>query len=335
MRKFSLAAAIAAVFTAPLAGAVGLNLGSYQLAATYTLSDSRIGPNNNELSALTRNWDTGTLFAVEDEGGFIYEFGTDGHYISRMSLAGFDDTEALTYIGGGQFVLGEERVQDVQKFTYAAGGTLTRSAVVPLWKTTDPEVPNPNNPASLHSVGNVGLEGIAYDSVTGKFVYVKEKTPMRVREASIDFATGTASIIDLALPVRPGLLDLSDVATLSAVTSLIGTSAAGNLLLVSQESKVLLETTRSGEVLSFFDLTSLGSRIEGVTVDPEGNIYLVNEGITTVDGGGPNGVAPSLFRLSPSAVPLPAGVWLLISGFGVLGAMSRRRKVQSAGFATA
>lgn len=326
MRKSCLAAVLAAVLAAPFANADGLNLGSYVLSSTHTLSDSRFASNNNELSALTWNWDTGTLFSVEDEGRYVYEFGTDGTYISRMNLSGFDDPEALTYVGNGQFVIGQERVQNVQQFTYAAGGTVSIGSPVPLWRTSDPEVPGANNPAGLHSVGNVGLEGISYDRQDGGFVYVKEKTPMRLRVAAIDFGAGTASITDLATPTWPGLLDLSDVATLSGVTSLAGTSSAQNLLVLSQESRVLLETTRTGQVLGFFDLTSLGTRIEGVTVDAEGNIYLVNEGVT-VDDGGP--VAPTLFKLSAPPVPLPAGVWLLISGLGALG-VAGRRKVQKA-----
>ena len=49
----------------------------------------------------------------------------------RLDGAGsgaFDDTEGITSLGGGQFVLAEERERRVNRFTYAGGGTLTRDA---------------------------------------------------------------------------------------------------------------------------------------------------------------------------------------------------------------
>ena len=103
--------------------------------------------------------------------------------------------------------------------------------------------------------------------------------------------------------------------TLSSVDALADNSAASNLLVLSLESKRLVELSpTSGAVLSFFDLTGVTPQaIEGVTVDELGRIYLVAENADA---------APSrLFELTP--VPVPAAVWLF--GSAMAGLAGNRR----------
>ena len=115
----SKALAVAASMALPLTALAQLDLSQYQLAGRFPLSSAA-----SEASAVTFNWDTGTLFVVGDEGDAVVEVSTAGVQLSTMSLTGFDDTEGLTYIGGGQFVIVEERLQDVYRMTYTAGGSV-------------------------------------------------------------------------------------------------------------------------------------------------------------------------------------------------------------------
>jgi hypothetical protein len=96
------------------------------------------------------------------------------------------------------------------------------------------------------------------------------------------------------------------VQTLSPVDALAGTPAADNLLILSLDSRKLVETTRTGTLLSSLDLTPLTTQaIEGVTVDERGVIYLVAEGSS--------GAIPSqLLVLTP--VPEPAEYALMLAG---------------------
>jgi uncharacterized protein YjiK len=192
-----------------------------------------------------------------------------------MTLTGFEDTEGITAIGGGQFVLAEERIQDVYLLTYAAGGTVDRSVLptVSLGPT----------------VGNSGLEGISFDPIGGTYITVKEKNPQAVGNATIDWPQQTASTTTLFVP-RLGVLDLSDVQTLATVPTLVGTPDEQNLIILSQESAKLLEVTRTGEVLSSFDFASIAGDAEGVTIGPDGTIYVVGE-------------TPALYVLKPVATP--------------------------------
>ena len=106
---------------------------------------------------------------------------------------------------------------------------------------------------------------------------------------------------------------------LSTVGSLIGTTDENNLLIISQESRMLLEVSRTGEILSSFNLLNLSGNAEGVTIDADGNIYVVAE--TNVNGGG-----STMFVLAPNAVPVPAALPLLGSALGSLCLLGRRRR---------
>lgn len=280
-----LALAFAAASPA-LAGS--FDLGLYTHASTFALPSVDAA----EASAITWNWETDTLFVLGDEGDALVEVSRTGAHLGTMAMTGFDDTEGLTYIGGGQFVLCEERLQDVYKTAYTAGGSVTRASLptVSLGAT----------------IGNIGLEGVAFDRVSNDYFLVKETTPQAVYRATVDFTLANVAPTSLFVPAL-GVLDLSDIAMLSSVTTLVGMPDSDNLLILSQASSMLLEVSRTGVVLSQFDLSGLAGDIEGVTITDDGVIYLVSE-------------APQVFVLVPG--PAGASVALIAS---LSGARRRRR----------
>jgi uncharacterized protein YjiK len=247
-----------------------------------------------EASAVTYDWDTDTLFVVGDGGTSVVQVSKTGQLIDSMTLApgsspqgtDFYDPEGLTYVGGGKFVMSEERDRQVVLFTYVPGATLHRADTQTVKLGT--------------FVDNVGNEGISFDPLTTAetrgFIVVKETQPEGIFQTNIDFAAGTATNggpatvnpADLFSPALANLADFADVFALSNLPTLSGPDSS-RLLVLSQESGKVVNISRSGAISSSLtihadagDLLSIPDmQHEGITMDFNGILYLVSE-----NGGG-------------------------------------------------
>lgn len=285
-----------------------------------------------EASAVAYNWDTRTLMVTNDEeesdGTNVWgEYDLNGNKTATIRLSGClglgsaqCDPEGLTYVGNGQYVVAEERYQDIALLSEIAASGDTRTY------TAYPDAPTVSVGANA---GNSGLEGIAYDRVTGEYYGVKETSSQTIYKISdVDFAAETATVTTLFDPTTLGLDRLSDIAVLSNGL-FAATSFGDNLLILSGRSFRLLEVTKAGAIVSSYDLSGFrslvdpedeGGKFEGLTLDELGNIYLVSD-----DGDGPN--QSYLVKLGYNgAVPEPATWAMMIVGFGLVGAAVRRRK---------
>ena len=273
-----------------------------------------------EASAVTYNWDTDTLFVSGDGGTSIVQVSKTGVLINSMTLAPgsspqgteFYDTEGLSYVGGGKFVLNEERYRQVNLFTYVPGATLHRADVQTVKLGT--------------TIGNIGLEGVTYDPMTSHYIFVKEKDPRSIFETGIDFAAGTATngspttdeSIDLFDPSLVSTLDFADIYALSNLPALTGGATYDQLLIISQESGKIVQVDRSGNVKHTLTIVADPSdtisvpdmTMEGITMDRDRILYVVNE-----NGGGDVNhpqlwvYAPSTAaNLAPTAVSLTGAV---------------------------
>ena len=234
-----------------------MDLSKYVRIARYNLPEpTRTTPPDSvsllaqEASAVTYDWDTDTLFVVGDGGTSVVQVSKTGALINSMTLAPggspqgteFYDTEGVSYVGGGKFVMIEERDRQVVLFTYVAGTTLHRTDVQTVKLGT--------------TIGNIGLEGVTFDPETGNYIFVKEKEPRGIFLTGIDFAAGTATngspttdeSVNLFDPSLVSTLDFSDVYALSNLPSLAGDPTFDQLLIISQESGQIVQVDRSGNV---------------------------------------------------------------------------------------
>jgi hypothetical protein len=288
-----------------------VDLSRYVRVARYNLPEpTRTTPPSpfslltQEASAVTYDWDRDTLFVMGDGGTSVVQVSKTGALIDSMTLApgsspagtDFYDPEGVSYAGGGKFVFVEERDRQVVLFTYVAGATLRRADVQTVKLGT--------------TIGNIGLEGVTFDPSTGRYLFVKEKDPRSIFETGIDFAAGTATngsptaigSANLFDPALVNTLDFSDIFALSNLASLAGDPAFDQLLILSQESAQIVQVDRAGNVKHTLTLvTDPGDRItvpdmtvEGLTMDRDGNLYLVNE------NGGGDANHPQLWVYAPS-----------------------------------
>lgn len=332
MNKLTLSALALTTACAPAFAVVtSVDLSTYVRVGRYNLPEPTrtVAPAGSllaqEASAVTYNRDTGTLFVLGDGGTSIVQVSKTGQLIDSMTLAtgnspqgtAFYDPEGLTYVGNGQFVMVEERDRVANLFTYAPNTTLGLAGAQRVKLGT--------------TIGNIGLEGIAFDPLTNGFIAVKEKTPLGIFQTTINFTAGTASngsattvnSTNLFNPTLLGLVDFADVFALSALPSLAGRPDQGNLLVLSQESGRIVETDRAGNILSSLTIVSdpgnplsvVDQQHEGLTVDDDGFLYVVSE------NGGGNFDTPQLWVYAP--IPAPATGGLL--GLGLVFAGRRRR----------
>jgi uncharacterized protein YjiK len=123
--------------------------------------------------------------------------------------------------------------------------------------------------------GNKGFEGIAWDSLNQRLLLGKERGPLGLFSLPFPGEDGAAGTLQ-ALP--------SQRAFVRDISSLSFDARTGHSLVLSDESRLLLELDEQGQPVSFISLigglNGLHRSIEqaeGVTMDAAGNIYIVGE----------------------------------------------------------
>ena len=280
------------------------DLGNYELVGSYLLPVAPTSANKlaHEASAVTYNKDTDSLFVVGDAGTSIVQVTKTGVLIDSMSLATgtsaqgtyFYDPEGITYIGNGKFVMAEERDRQVNEFTYVKDTTLGAADVRRIKLGT--------------TIGNIGIEGLSFDPATNGFIFVKEATPVGVFQSTLNFANGTASngsattvnSTDLFDPIKTGLSTHNDVYALSNILSTTASDYEHLLILSAPDGKIV-KVDRKGNIQSTLRISAT-AKIEGLTMDASGNLYIVSE-----EGGGSID-KPQLQVYAPKSSKTSAGI---------------------------
>ena len=222
---------------------------------------------NRNLSGLTWNYDTGTLFAITNRPPTMAELSTDGELLRRIPLSGFHDTEALEYLGNGNFVIAEEQ-------------KLRLSLVFVDALTTEIHAEEGRQMTlGTGDAGNSGLEGLAWDRANRKLYAAKERHPVHIYEVG-----GFHSV-----PVVPADIEVSgdrDRDRRLFVSDLSGLeyhSRLQHLLALSDTSKIIIEIDKTGRPVSSLSLI-MGNGLpgpvpqaEGIAMDDHENLYLVSE----------------------------------------------------------
>lgn len=222
-------------------------------------------------SGLTWSDHTGTLFAVINKHPrAIVELDTDGRVLRTMELAGARDPEGITHVRDNIFAIADEGEQAIY-----------RIEINPDTERVD-ATDAPRLTLTLGGRSNRGYEGISWDSAGQRLFVSQEKHPQRVLIVSglPDVLSGTG--FDLQIqewqPAYAGSSRLMDLSSLSLH------EPTGNLLLLSDESALIVEYDPAGNPVSMLPmwrglhgLTRRVPQAEGVAIGPDGTLYIISE----------------------------------------------------------
>lgn len=220
---------------------------------------------------------------IDDQTAGILSFNNSFDLTGRedVSVLNGNQHEGITYLHSDYFAGVEENTNQLvfAKFNYGTNNTL--SSVNFISKVQ----------ASSSNYGNRGYEGITYNPVTNKMYMVKEYDPMVFYEFTAPIAPNFNQPISLSQPFvientnwAPD--DLAGLYHLSLNKDMSATTAGKHLLLLSEESSLLLEIDLKGNLISkkemdIDELPNLNNdgffKAEGVAYN-NGTIWVASEG---------------------------------------------------------
>ncbi|EGL9575188.1 YjiK family protein [Salmonella enterica] len=213
----------------------------------------------SNLSGLTYSAEDRMLFAVINNPPELVWLTTEGQLVGRMPLQGIHDPESIAWSGGNQFQIGSEKDGAVYKTQVdIQRGTMQIISMVKL--------------EGYDKAKNKGLEGTAWDAKNERLYVAKERKPIMIKEVEM-----SKNGITRALPS-------AITASVSDVSGLEYHAPTDSLLVLSDESKMILEVSSEWRVRDRLFLMAEWSGLrddipqpEGIAMDNENNLYIVSE----------------------------------------------------------
>lgn len=242
----------------PPARAAAIWLPDYRLALETSLN----GLEKDETSGLTWSPQTGTLFTVTGKHPQLVELSPDGAVLRRIRLTGFSNPEGVEALGDGRLAVVDERRRLLALFRLPPD--------VDSFSLADAQ----RFDLDLADAGNKGFEGLGWDARTNRLLLARERPPALFGLA----VSADGEIVGDLQPLPSEGLPVRDLSSLTV------DPRSGHFLLLSDESRLLVELDREGRPFSFISL--LGGfngldrgirQAEGVAMDGVGNLYVIGE----------------------------------------------------------
>lgn len=221
------------------------------------------------LSSIVYDHDQDRLLAISNGPSELVALNKVGEIIAHYPLVGFGDIEGIDYMGDGLVVMADERAQELSFIQLPSQpGELNIKDAQYL-------------SLGINLNGNKGFEGVSYDAANDRLFVVKERDPRQLYEVT-GIKASLAGGLQLRINDLTHWIDQKVFATdLSAVHF---DPVTGHLAILSDESKLLVELSGEGKFVSFrtflggfSDLKKTAPQAEGVTMDRDGNLYMVSE----------------------------------------------------------
>jgi len=224
-----------------------------------------------DLSGITYDPDRDRLLGITNSSSMaIVTLSRNGDLLERYPLIGFQDTEGIAYLGKGRVVIADEVLQR-------------------LYVVTLPSTPGPihaeNAPFLAIEINlsehNKGFEGVTYDAANDRIFAIKERDPRQLYSV-------TGMLASMGGPLQVRIKDLTHWIDRSVFNLDLSEGyydpRTGHLLLLSEQSSNLTELDQDGNFVSIRSLLGLTDDLEktipqaeGMTMDAEGELYIVSE----------------------------------------------------------
>lgn len=215
----------------------------------------------SDLSGLTFSAKTNTVFSIRNQNSGnseIDEYDHNGALLRTIVLTNFTDTEGVCWMYGDTFVIAEENPSN-------------RLTIVTLnadTTTIDRDDYLSTSFSTGLAAGNLGVESVAYDPVRHLFYFTTEKAYLGAWNLwKMDATTGAVTSVFDILNGDVGLLvtDISDI---------YYDRNSEHVFILSDESKMVVETNLSGVVLNDIAITGF-TQPEGLTFNSNMSIMWV------------------------------------------------------------
>ena len=210
------------------------------------------------------------IFTVINRPPQVAELDTSGRLLRTIVLRGVSDVEGITHQHDDFFVITDEGSHKIIRVKI---DDQTREIDVAA---------SPQLGLAIDTARNVGYEGVSWDHANQRLFVVKEKNPLRVFVIKGLWELLNSSKFNLHVsewqpPTFFGLM-------LSDLSSLTYHEPTGHLLLLSDESRLLLEFNEAGHASDMLvlrngwhGLKKTIPQAEGVAVGNNGEVFILSE----------------------------------------------------------
>lgn len=239
-----------------------LELHQYELVGSPIL----LGEQVRNASGITYNRDNNHLYVVLNGPTVILELTQQGELVRKINLIGFQDTEGIVWLEENRFAVIEERRRRLVLLTLPTQVTSLRYERCQHYLVDD-------EPAR-----NKGLEGLTWNAIQQRFIVAKERKPRRLYQIPVPQTAEAHAQVVIPWDAQRNSLGLDDI------SGLYHSPITDHLLLLSDESKAVVEVDSCGREVSRMVLKEGKSGLdhdvfqpEGITGDGHGNLYVCSE----------------------------------------------------------
>lgn len=243
-----------------------LNLDNYLVE----IEGKKIIDIDDDISGLTFNMETNTLFSVLNGKPFVVELDLKGNVLRAIKVEGARDMEGITHVDKNRFVVADEYDQKLillEIADYAEVVDATQAPHISLGITS--------------TGNNKDFEGVSWDQHHKRLLVVKERNPLSIIEIT-GFIEDKEDPSQLRISqIEPSAFSSLKLRDFSSVTY---HDQNNHLVLLSDESRMAAEYDANGHVVSalalwqgFHGLKKNVPQAEGIAIGPDNRVYIVSE----------------------------------------------------------